>query len=159
MKNQVTTAKESIKCEFWNEDSILSTLQHELMELKEKIESARKREDYGTYKNLILAFKEVIHLIHEEEEKTEWKDMSSKYKTDGKDMISLWEQKGKDIRNVKEYEVINKPYITIKLDENYTIDGDTLIIPVKVNDKDCNIYGKRIDNEWVLPSGDTIKCN
>jgi hypothetical protein len=107
MATRTEITEKGIRSEVWGEDSILDTLQHELLSLKDKLESARIREDYGTYKNLILAFKEVVHLINEEKEKTEWKENFSHY-YDGKYMdeyIATWEQKGNDIRNHKIYSV------------------------------------------------------
>lgn len=107
MASWTENTKDSIKSEIWSENSILDTLQHELLELKDKIESARNKGDFGTYKNLILAFKEVVHLVNEEKEKTEWKEMFSHY-YEGKYMdeyIATWEQKGNDIRKHKIYKV------------------------------------------------------
>ena len=129
MANQITTTPESIKIQFWDDKSILDTLQYEAMELKDKIENARKREDYGTYKNLILAFKEIINLIHEEDDKSKWKEFSSHYYDGDKaikgenEYIATWEQNGNnDIRNHRIFKV-EKEISTIKveIDKNYII--------------------------------------
>ena len=112
MATRIEHTKEGIRSEVWGEDSILDTLQHELLSLKDKIESARKKEDYGTYKNLILAFKEVVHLVHEEEDNNKWKEFSSHYYEGDKaikgenEYIALWEQNGNDdIRNHRIFKV------------------------------------------------------
>ncbi|MDD2627027.1 MAG: hypothetical protein PHI87_05725 [Candidatus Methanomethylophilus sp.] len=44
---------------------VLNTLRNEIKCLVPKIEKARENEDYGTYKNLILAYKEVLLLIND----------------------------------------------------------------------------------------------
>jgi len=140
------------------EKSDLDFVNEDIIKLKRNIKKSING-DFNAHNKWMNCLRDALELREKLINSNKWEEKASKYRTDGKDMISLWEQKGEEIRNIKKYEVIGKPSITIKLDENYTIDGDTLIIPVKVNDKDCNIYGKRIDNEWVLPSGNTIKCN
>ncbi len=42
---------------------VKETLEHELQALEPKIQKARENRDYGTYKNLILAYKEVLNLL------------------------------------------------------------------------------------------------
>jgi hypothetical protein len=91
MASRLEHTKDGIKAEVWGENSILDTLQHELLELKDKIESARNKGDFGTYKNLILAFKEVVHLIHEEEERSNTLN------------IRLFDENNKDITNKDEW--------------------------------------------------------
>ena len=43
--------------------SIIQVLKNELIQLEGKIANARRLENWGTYKNLILAYKEVFMLI------------------------------------------------------------------------------------------------
>jgi hypothetical protein len=71
-----------------------------------------------------LAFKEVVHLVHEEEEKVKWVDMYSHYKTeiDGEisEVVSTWKQRGEDISEHRlfkvEKEIINKPVYSLYYD-------------------------------------------
>jgi len=44
-------------------EKVLETLVGEIEELTPKLEKLRKSEDYGTYKNLINAYKEILGLI------------------------------------------------------------------------------------------------
>ena len=44
-------------------EKVLDTLVSEIEELTPKLEKLRKSEDYGTYKNLINAYKEILGLI------------------------------------------------------------------------------------------------
>ena len=124
MATRTEMTKDHFKCAIWDESSILDTLVNEAMELKEKIENARKREDYGTYKNLILAFKEIVNLIHEEKEKTKWVDMYSHYKMkideEFQEVISTWKQRGDDVSEHKIYkvekEITDKPTYNLYFD-------------------------------------------
>lgn len=44
---------------------VREVLEKELKELEPKITRARENNDFGTYKNMILAYKEVLHLLQE----------------------------------------------------------------------------------------------
>ena len=134
MATRTEMTNDKFKCMVWDDKSILDTLQHEAIELKDKIENARNKGDYGTYKNLILAFKEIINLIHEEKEKTEWKDMFSHYKMkiddEFQDVVSTWRQRGEDIEDHKVYkiekEICNLPISRITLDKIEKVIGYTI---------------------------------
>lgn len=128
MASRTEMTEKGFKSEVWDENSILDTLQHELMELKDKIESARNKGDFGTYKNLILAFKEVVHLVHEEEEKVKWVDMYSHYYEGNESIkgeneyVATWKQNFKgDITEHRifkvEKEIKRSEYILLKSNE------------------------------------------
>lgn len=80
----------------------LGFLNKEKTSLEQKISEMLKKGDIETYKNLIIAYKEVLRLIKDEDV---WQEKFSHYNSDGKELISTWEQKGEDIRNKKTYEV------------------------------------------------------
>lgn len=80
----------------------LEFLNKEKTSLEQKISETLKRGDIGTYKNLIIAYKEVLRLIKDEDT---WQEKFSHYYSNGKELMSTWEQKGEDIRNEKIYEV------------------------------------------------------
>lgn len=96
----------------------LESLNKEKTSLEQKISETLKRGDIGTYKNLIIAYKEVLRLIKDEDT---WQEKFSHYYSNGKELMSTWEQKGEDIRNEKIYEV--KEVIKNKLIYLNTIGG------------------------------------
>lgn len=96
----------------------LEFLNKEKTSLEQKISETLKRGDIGTYKNLIIAYKEVLRLIKDEDT---WQEKFSHYYSNGKELMSTWEQKGEDIRNEKIYEV--KEVIKNKLIYLNTIGG------------------------------------
>jgi hypothetical protein len=51
------------------DESLITALKTEQQELLKKIEKSRDNNDFGLYKNLIRALTEVVHLLHEEEER------------------------------------------------------------------------------------------
>lgn len=58
-----TTNTDSSAKDFHYPRSIIQVLKNELIQLEGKIANARRLENWGTYKNLILAYKEVFMLI------------------------------------------------------------------------------------------------
>ena len=62
LETDTTNTDSSIK-DFSYPRSIIQVLKNELIQLEGKIIKARKTENWGTYKNLILAYKEVFMLI------------------------------------------------------------------------------------------------
>lgn len=80
----------------------LDFLNKEKENLEQKISRTLEKGDIGTYKNLIIAYKDILRLIKDEDV---WQERFSHYHSDGKELISTWEQKGEDIRNEKVYEV------------------------------------------------------
>lgn len=81
--------------------SVLDNLEKEVMELGKKLEKTRSNEDYTTYKNLIVSYKEVIRLRQEikmeieKEENKKRESMKSKDTVDSfiKDFMSEDKQK------------------------------------------------------------------
>jgi hypothetical protein len=57
--------KEADEINFDNQ--VLSNLKKEIRELNRKIAKAREMNDVGTYKNLIMAYKEILNIIKEQE--------------------------------------------------------------------------------------------
>ena len=100
----------------------LKFLNEELEQLKKKIAKEREEGNFGTYKNLIQAFRNVLDLVNEEENKlNEWKQMYSVYTNVhlDKKQISVWEQNSKnEIRNRRlfniEKEIIDTKGIKLK---------------------------------------------
>ena len=52
------------------DESVTDTLKNEIEALTPKIQKARNKDEIGTYKNLILAYKEVLFLIHNAQNQT-----------------------------------------------------------------------------------------
>lgn len=130
----------------------LKFLNEELEKLKKKIAKERENDNIGTYKNLIQAFRNVLDLVNEEENKlNEWKQMYSVYtnvKLDKK-QISVWEQNSKnEIRNRRlfniEKEIIDTKDIKLKdvIDDSVKKMLDELGI-------DSNICNKSISSALV----------
>lgn len=59
---------------------VILNLKDEVKSLTSKIKSAREREDFGTYKNLILAYKEVLKLLQDTERNIKWEEKNKKEK-------------------------------------------------------------------------------
>lgn len=105
----------------YKNEELLKSLKKEQTELLKKIESKRIGEDYGTYKNLINALKEVVCLIQREEDRQplekpmEWKLQYSNYKTgDNIPMVSVWEQNTNgEIRNTKQFRLYDDKLLKI----------------------------------------------
>ena len=95
------------------EESNLYFLNNELEQLKKCIVKARKRNDVGTYKNLIKAYTDVLALINKEEEKNEWKQMYSTYKNidNGELQVAVWEQNNSN--NIRNHKIFNVKSIPI----------------------------------------------
>lgn len=99
----------------YKNDELLTSLKKEQTELLKKIEDKRKSGDYGTYKNLINALKEVVYLIERYdreplEKPITWELKYSNYKTDDNiPMISVWEQNNNgEIRNTKQFRLYDE---------------------------------------------------
>lgn len=98
-------------------------LENERLNLQTKIECARDKGDVGTYKNLILAYKEILRLEEDikREEKikenntTKWELKWSKYKTDNDTpMISVWEQNNNgEIRNTQQFRLYDEKLLKL----------------------------------------------
>lgn len=144
------------------EKSDIDFLNDDIKGVKEHIEYSLKQGSVNEHNKWLNSLREALELKDKLENSNKWEESFLLYQENGKDMIITCEQKGDEIRNTRKYEVKEIPpsvAVKVELDKNYTIDGDTLTIPRKVNGEYCNIYCKRIDNEWVLESGTTIKCN
>lgn len=87
---------------------VVKNLKAEIKSLNGILKSKRESTDFGTYKNIINAYSEVLRLI----DKYEWKQMCSVYKIPNAngsgefvDMISIWEQNSEgQIRNCRVFE-------------------------------------------------------
>lgn len=101
----------------------MNFLENERLNLQTKIERARDKGDVGTYKNLILAYKEILRLEEDikREEKikknntTKWELKWSKYKTDNDTpMISIWEQNNNgEIRNTQQFRLYDEKLLKL----------------------------------------------
>lgn len=60
-------ASDKIKTEVNKEFNLIDTLKIEQELLVEKIAKTRDKGDYGSYKNLIVALRDITRLIHDEE--------------------------------------------------------------------------------------------
>ena len=154
-----------------NRNSLIDSLIKEENELLKKIEKSRSNDDYGLYKNLIRALTDVTTLKQRElanAPRYTWKDMYSHYyegdkKINGEnEYVATWKQNYVgDIKDHKVYKV-EKEILTVKveIDNNYIIEDDNLIIPMKINGKEgYDIKGKRVGDKWVFSNGNTLKCN
>lgn len=82
----------------------ISNLKEEAKLLDAKIAKARNENNYGTYKNLINAYSEILKLI----DRYDWQLMHSEYYTEGKKQVAVWEQNGEgSIRNHKVWDVVS----------------------------------------------------
>ena len=134
--SRVITSKDSIKIEF--NKPLLEALQNEQSQLLQKLAKIRQEDNYGTYKNIIMALSEVTRLI----EKESWRDMYSHYQLRNDDfefeeVISTWKQKGEDIRDHHIYKIDGEiPTVKIKIDkENMIETDDEVTIPLIIDDK------------------------
>ncbi len=81
----------------------VSNLKKEAEILDVKIANMNERGDYGTYKNLIQAYKEILTLI----ERYDWVLKYSEYTTGYDKQVSIWEQSGDgNIKNHKAWNVM-----------------------------------------------------
>lgn len=97
----------------------ISNLKKEAELLDNKIAAMNTREDFGTYKNLIQVYSEILRLI----ERYDWELKYSEYTTGYDRQVAIWEQNGdENIRNHKVWNVVpdvisekdyhsGKPYI------------------------------------------------
>lgn len=82
----------------------VNNLKEEAKLLDAKIAKARNENNYGTYKNLINAYSEILKLI----DRYDWQLMHSEYYTEGKKQVAVWEQNGEgSIRNHKVWDVVS----------------------------------------------------
>lgn len=134
--SRVITSKDSIKIEF--NKPLLEALQNEQNQLLKKLEKIRQEDNYGTYKNIVMALSEVTRLI----EKESWKDMYSHYQLkdsngEFQEVVSTWRQKGEDIRNHHIYKIDGEiPTVKIKIDKENVIETENEVtIPLIIDDK------------------------
>lgn len=134
--SRVITSEDSIKIEF--NKPLLEALQNEQTQLLNKLAKIRQEDNYGTYKNIIMALSEVTRLI----EKESWRDMYSHYQLRNDDfefeeVISTWKQKGEDIRDHHIYKIDGEiPTVKIKIDKENMIETDyELTVPLIIDDK------------------------
>lgn len=81
----------------------VNNLKEEAKLLDNIIAKTREKCDYGTYKNIINAYSEILRLI----EKYDWELKYSEYKTDEKRQVAIWEQNGDGIiRNHKKWDIL-----------------------------------------------------
>lgn len=92
------------------ENTNLYFLNEELEQLKKSISKSRINGDVGTYKNLIKAYRDVLTLINEEEQKNKFEQKYSVYEnlTDNKKQIAVWEQNNYEIRNHRIFNIENE---------------------------------------------------
>lgn len=127
-----------VQCEFDSNLSLIEALQNEQNQLLQKLAKIRQEDNYGTYKNIVMALSEVTRLI----EKESWKDMYSHYQLkdsngEFQEVVSTWRQKGEDIRNHHIYKIDGEiPTVKIKIDKENMIETDyELTVPLIIDDK------------------------
>lgn len=106
--SKVITSKDSMNISF--NMSLLEALQNEQAELLKKLSKIRQEDNYGTYKNIIMALSEVTRLIERNTPIEKWEDRFSHYKEQNnngewEETVSTWQQKGEDIRDHKIYKI------------------------------------------------------
>lgn len=138
--SKVITSKDSMNISF--NMSLLEALQNEQVELLKKLSKIRQEDNYGTYKNIIMALSEVTRLIERNTPIEKWEDRFSHYKEQNnngewEETVSTWQQKGEEIKNVKKYRVIKEiPTVKIKIDKENMIETDyELTVPLIIDDK------------------------
>lgn len=83
-------------------DKVLLNLKNEVGLLNNKIANTRNQENFGTYKNLIQAYSEILKLI----ERYDWQLKYSEYSIDEGKQVAVWEQNGEgNIRNHKVWNI------------------------------------------------------
>lgn len=124
----VTTSEYDIKL------NLLSALQNEQRLLLSKMKKSMDEDNMGTYKNLVMALKEITYLVQKEEEKIKNGEMYIDFGIDvsyiyfnGR-IISI---KGKNVSEV----IINKVKDLVNNDKNTTIFLDTRNIGVSLYDR------------------------
>jgi len=125
---------------------IKETLENELKALEPKIQRARDNNDFGTYKNLILAYKEVLHLIGDVEKSgIEYSD----YK---KDEIVASRYSGNFVLQ-KRKDIVILDYIN-----TYSLHDDKLILDTQVINKDILMnFKKNQFKSYILTHEDYIR--
>lgn len=106
---------------------LLSALKNEQQLLLSKMKKALDDDNIGTYKNLVLALKEIAGLVQRED----WSQQWSKYSSEDKEYVAVWEQKGSEIKNHRKFEIKNEERIT-KCEKAYVeVDRDSVCIYFK----------------------------
>lgn len=95
---------------------LVCALRNEQQLLLEKMKSALDENNVGTYKNLVLALKEITSLVQKEE----WTQKWSKYSCDNKEYISVWEQHETEIKNHRKFELEGKKQLYIDFGRDIT---------------------------------------
>lgn len=95
---------------------LIFALKNEQNLLLKKMKRALDENNVGTYKNLVLALKEITGLIQKEE----WTQKWSKYSCDNKEYISVWEQHETEIKNHRKFELEVKKQLYIDFGRDIT---------------------------------------
>lgn len=95
---------------------LISALKNEQQLLLNKMSKAMDEDNIGTYKNLVLALKEITGLVQREE----WTEQWSKYSCEGKEYIAVWQQRGLEIKNHRKFEIKNEKYLYVDFGRDIT---------------------------------------
>ena len=77
----------------------IDNLKEEAKMLDESISKTRDRGDFGTYRNLIKAYSDILLLI----DRYDWQQKYSEYTTDEEKQIAVWEQNSDG--NIRDHKV------------------------------------------------------
>lgn len=116
---------------------LLSALKNEQQLLLSKMKKALDDDNIGTYKNLVLALKEITGLVQREE----WSQQWSKYSSEDKEYVAVWEQKGSEIKNHRKFEIKNEDTVINHEKAYVEVDRDSICVyfngeKTKVNNTD-----------------------
>lgn len=108
MSSKITYENDKITCEVGKELNLLEALQNEQNQLLNKLAKIRQEDNYGTYKNIVMALSEVTRLIEKNTPIEKWEDRYSHYREqkdngEWEETISTWQQKGED--NIKDHKI------------------------------------------------------
>lgn len=110
MSSKITYENDKITCEVGKELNLLEALRNEQNQLLQKLAKIRQEDNYGTYKNIVMALSEVTRLIERNTPIEKWEDRYSHYREQNdngewEETVSTWQQKGEDIRDHKIYKI------------------------------------------------------
>ncbi len=113
-------------------DQVILNLKNEIGLLNNKIANTRNQENFGSYKNLIQAYSEILRLI----ERYDWQLKYSEYSTDKGKEVAVWEQNSEgSVRNHKIWNLKDKKDIYIEPDrDRLTLYYDGKIGYIKLSD-------------------------